>query len=69
MTSEQSEPSPFGRRAEIGALEDLHGLVQAHLRSQFGDDRPQPSRDELERRWGPQLRSNTEAQPMPKMFF
>ena len=69
MTSGLSEPSPSGRRAEIMALEDLHGLVQQQLRCRFGDDRPQPSRDELERRWGAQLRSNAEAQPMPKLFF
>jgi hypothetical protein len=69
MTSDKAESQPSGRNAEIRALSDLHGLVQEQLRGRFGDDQPQPSRDELERRWGEQLRSHADAQPMSKMFF
>jgi hypothetical protein len=69
MTRNKAESQPSGRNAEMMPLHDLQGLVQEPLRSCFGDDQLQPSRDELHRRWGEQLRSHADLQPMSTMFF
>lgn len=69
MTSDQTEAQASEPRAQITALEGLNGPLSAPVRCRFGDDQPQPSRDELQRRWGEQLRSESDTQPMSKMFF
>ena len=69
MTSNLPDHHSSGRQAEIKALEQLHSTVQNQLRDFFGDDQPQPSREELERRWGNQFRSDVERNTLSKMFF
>jgi hypothetical protein len=69
MTSDQTESQASEPRPQISALEGLNGPLSTPLRRRFGDDRPQPSRDELQRLRGEQLRSESDTQPMSKMFF
>ena len=69
MATGQSEPSAADRRRRIRAGAELSTPRQDGLGDTPVHDQSQPSRAQLEQRWGGQFRSVGDPQVLPQMFF